>query len=509
MERRRKTPALRHVIIFAAVILGVIIIFNLIRQSRIVPFLAPQVTYDASLTEEEKATLEAYFKDHAPSSDLTISAKTLTEFDRGSTSSVLYTVYLPVTGFYNPITDATLAELQDATKTHSAADIAPTSTDVYLLSADQLDQTVKLLSLDGSYFLDTITNNNSKLSGAIFRVFDISSDSQDAAKKAAEALNFFVSLPTADNLLTFTQTGVTALTRQMQTKLNATGDASLFSAKIADFLSSADITHTSNEVSFATDCTSISSTAFCADYRMFKVLEDSGIDIMELTGNHNNDWGADANITTIDFYHDKGIQTVGGGKTEDEAKIPLDISEKGNSIALIAVNESTSTKANGQGASGDHPGANIYDEDAVKAQIKAVKDAGDFVIVDIQYFECYSYPDDGEEMPACDLPISGQEEFFKSLADAGADMIVGTQAHQPQTYELYGNVPIYYGLGNLFFDQIQWPGTRRSLVLTHYFADGKLLQTKITPTMYDTNFQTEIMDSASATAFLSRLMSYN
>ena len=85
-------------------------------------------------------------------------------------------------------------------------------------------------------------------------------------------------------------------------------------------------------------------------------------------------------------------------------------------------------------------------------------------------------------------------------------MVVGTSAHQPQTFELYGDGVIYYGLGNLFFDQIWWPGTTRSLVLAHYFYDGKLLQTKIVPTVYDASMQTKLLDKEKSQWFLERLI---
>ena len=85
-------------------------------------------------------------------------------------------------------------------------------------------------------------------------------------------------------------------------------------------------------------------------------------------------------------------------------------------------------------------------------------------------------------------------------------MVVGTSAHQPQTYELYQNKPIYYGLGNLFFDQIYWPDTTRSLILTHYFKNDKLLQTRISPTIYDNTFKPRLLDSTETQNFLARLL---
>ena len=89
--------------------------------------------------------------------------------------------------------------------------------------------------------------------------------------------------------------------------------------------------------------------------------------------------------------------------------------------------------------------------------------------------------------------------------DLGADMVVGSSAHQPQTYELYNGKPIYYGLGNLYFDQTQWPGTERGIILTHYFAGGKLLQTKLAPTVFDADLQTRLMTNDQSLTLLERL----
>ena len=193
---------------------------------------------------------------------------------------------------------------------------------------------------------------------------------------------------------------------------------------------------------------------------------------------------------------------VGGGKTAEEAAKPLDISEKGNRITFFAYNLSTG------GATYDNtPGANQYYEESAASEIAEAKARGDIVIVDVQYYECSAYASEYED-ETCDYANSAagdQVGFFRHLIDLGADIVVGTSAHQPQTYELYGNGEIYYGLGNLFFDQVWWPGTTRSLALEHYFYNNKLVQTHIAPTIYDNSMQTRLMDEESSKWFLTRL----
>src|SRR5690606_35536523 len=111
------------------------------------------------------------------------------------------------------------------------------------------------------------------------------------------------------------------------------------------------------------------------------------------------------------------------------------------------------------------------------------------------------------EFPQCDGPIPNQKEVFRKLVDLGANMVVGSSAHQPQTYETYKDASIYYGLGNLYFDQHYWPGTERGIVLTHYFDKGKLLQTKLSPTVYNKEMQTRLMTDKEAVYLLERLSS--
>lgn len=300
--------------------------------------------------------------------------------------------------------------------------------------------------------------------------------------------------------MTLAQTGVTALSRRMFSKLQQVGNAAFFAEKIAPFLSQFDFTHTSNESSFSVLA---NGSNICSAPAMIDTLTSIGLDIVELTGNHNQDCGDQDAIATIEQYHNLGMQTFGGGVTAEAAAIPLELSTKGSQVTLLGYNLST-----GGYTLDATPGANFYTEEKARADIAAAKARGDFVIVDIQYYECNEYVDTNENT-ICDAANSSagdQVGFFRSLIDMGADIVVGTAAHQPQTFEQYHNGMIYYGLGNLFFDQSTWPGTTRSLVLVHYFWNNQLIQTRIVPTVYDNNFQTSLMSTADAENFLQRLL---
>jgi poly-gamma-glutamate synthesis protein (capsule biosynthesis protein) len=50
-------------------------------------------------------------------------------------------------------------------------------------------------------------------------------------------------------------------------------------------------------------------------------------------------------------------------------------------------------------------------------------------------------------------PEPGQVELAHAAVDAGADLVVGGHAHWPKGIEMYGGVPIFYGVGNFLLDQ--------------------------------------------------------
>ncbi len=480
-----KKPRNWGAIITTVVIIGLAIFFGVQLATKSGVFHEPgQIVYSDTATEQNRDFVTNNLPaDLELGADVTIGSIQLTSASPEPSSDstnlfLLYDVLVPVTDFYNPATNISIADAEQGT----------------LLSIWQLTPEHKLLSLDGKYYLDDLTD------GAFFEYLTIAGNSEDTTKVHDLLSAKIAALPTRDTVLTFAQTGVTALSRRMNSRLDTVSNATYFSENIAPFLRQLDLTHTSNESSFSANA---NGSNICSKPAMIDVLTDIGLDIVELTGNHNQDCGDQDAIATIDQYNTLGIKIVGGGKTATDAAQPLQIDQKNNHIAMLAYNLST-----GGYTLDDTPGANFYTEDKAIADITAAKDRGDTVIVDIQYYECNSYVNTAEDT-TCDYANSSagdQIGFFRHLIDLGADVVVGTSAHQPQTFELYGNGAIYYGLGNLFFDQSAWPGTTRSLILVHYFWNNNLIQTRIVPTVYDESFQTRLMDATDAINFLDRLI---
>lgn len=415
------------------------------------------------------------------SQDIEVSTYLTTEYQ--PSDDLLIGIQIPTVDFYNPLQNITI----------DSSNLSALPDGITLTPIQELTSTSKLLSLNGNYYLDTLD------SGAIFRLLHFSGSPEDVVKITTEITPKLPDFPSRETILSLAQTGVTAPSRGMYTKLLSVGNASYFAENLIDFLKQFDYKHTSNESSFSTLA---NSNNICAAPAMLDLITSLDFNIIELTGNHNLDCGDTDALNTSITYHNLGIKTVGGGATAELAAEPLILNDKGAKITFLAYNYSTGGYTLDQ-----TPGANFFTLEKTEADIATAEARGDFIIVDIQFFECNAY-DNTSDDPTCDYANSSagdQIGFFRKLINLGANIVVGTAAHQPQTYELYHDGAIYYGLGNLFFDQAWWPGTTRSLILVHYFWHGQHIQTRIVPTVYDRNFQTKLMDTSSAESFITRL----
>ena len=312
-----------------------------------------------------------------------------------------------------------------------------------------------------------------------------------------------------EKVVKINMTGVTAMSRGLAMKMDSTRDNAYAARRIGEFLADADLTHTSNEVSFIDGCVASSGMRFCSKPEYIETLKKSGIDIVELTGNHNNDFGSTHNTKSIEMYKELGWDYFGGGlNTQDASKI-LYKEIKGSRIAFIGYNYFDTMLNTKALASDNRAGANSYSVEKLERDVKEAKENADVVIVTFQFQECYSYPPSDVIYPICYKPLSSpnQKGVFRRAVDFGADVVVGTQAHQPQTYEIYKGGVIFYGLGNLYFDQHRWIGTRQGLVLSLYILEGKLVQTELTPTIYDRDLIPRIAEKENANLLLNLLKS--
>ncbi|MFO7635441.1 MAG: CapA family protein, partial [Caldilinea sp.] len=300
------------------------------------------------------------------------------------------------------------------------------------------------------------------------------------ADESARAAQLLAALPSGnrdqEQLTVLTMTGVTAMTRVTAAQMEKLGPA--WPAEVVGpELASADITHISNEVPFVEDCvvnTDPNNFNFCSKPDYMETLFASGVDIIGMTGNHQNDFGRQNAIISLAMYEEWGLPYYGGGKDLAEAFTPLYIEHNGNRLAFLGANSYGPPMA---WATDSLPGAAPFDLNILSATIRSIKakDLADVVLVELQYQESYDV-----------RPLADQRLDFNALVRAGADIVTGVQSHVPQGMEFTDGKLVLFGLGNLYFDQMWAQATREGMVVKHTFYDGRHISTQILTTLlYD------------------------
>ena len=142
-------------------------------------------------------------------------------------------------------------------------------------------------------------------------------------------------------LTTLIMTGVTAMTRATADRMEKKG-VSYPGEDVRETFLSADLLHISNEIPFNPDCPTpdpyTESLRMCSDPKYVQLLEEIGTDIVELTGNHFQDFGSEATLFTLDMYDDRGWVYFGGGRTQEDAREPTLVIHNGNKLAFMGCN---------------------------------------------------------------------------------------------------------------------------------------------------------------------------
>ncbi len=274
-----------------------------------------------------------------------------------------------------------------------------------------------------------------------------------------------------EKLISVVQTGVTAMTRSFIPAVNNEKDLSYPVRYTKNIISRADIAMTSNEVSFLDPCTYPlkDNLTFCTPKNFFNILKDSGFNVIELTGNHNNDFGRKYNTDSMNMILDAGMNYFGGGKNRAEAEKILYLTVKGIKIAFIGFNEIGPKLA---WATESEPGAAVLKKEKLYESVKEAAGQADVVFLSIQW--------GNENEPR---PDRVQKEYFRRAAELGATIIVSSSAHRAMGMEFYNGKFISYGFGNFLFDQMHTIDYRRGIIARHFIYNARHVQTELIPYM--------------------------
>ena len=260
-------------------------------------------------------------------------------------------------------------------------------------------------------------------------------------------------------LTSLAMTGTTALTRGTARMIERHG-LDHATRDVAPWLRATDLVHISNEVSMVPDCDPHKNVpfTFCSRESYIKILEDSHARIIELTGSHLTDYGRRWLVHTLDMYRKRGWVWFGGGRDQLEGTAVLAVEHHGNRLGFIGCNHVYTGQLITEG-----PGPAACDLDRMVWQVGEMRRKGRIPIVSIQHEEVYIHD-----------PPSSLVRDFRRLAEAGAAVVFGSQAHTAHPWEVHHGAFLHYGAGNFYFDQ-EFSHTSEGVADRLYFHDNRLL----------------------------------
>lgn len=181
---------------------------------------------------------------------------------------------------------------------------------------------------------------------------------------------------------------------------------------------------------------------FQAPPAAFEALAEAGVDVATMANNHALDHGRPALASTFDAIDAAPLAVVGIGRDIGAAFAPALTEIRGTTVATIgatlATTDPTADPTGQWAATPDSPGT----ADAVDPRrlLRAVAEADDSAEVVVVYLHW------GIQGESC--PTDGQRALAARLVEAGADVVVGSHAHQLQGDGRLGRGYVAYGLGN-------------------------------------------------------------
>lgn len=222
----------------------------------------------------------------------------------------------------------------------------------------------------------------------------------------------------------------------------------------------------------------------------------AGIDGVTIATNHIFDCaeggcGSEAMLRTIELLNKAGIKTAGGGANLEEALAPAIFEVNGLKFGVLGFDDIAAEHIQAtETEPGTAPLDDSYDDEQstppeepafykpaellaltrFEERIRKLKKEVDVVIVQVQS----GYEDTHDPSPR-------SLKALRAAVDAGADLVVGNQAHWVQGIELRGSAFIAYALGNFIFDQTRTPEHTQGYLLEATFHGAKLATVRMVP----------------------------
>lgn len=367
---------------------------------------------------------------------------------------------------------------------------------VSVIPLERVHTAVRALALDG---VDPVRGAGDAESWPLARtgrVRGLTGEGREVAAALAAALD--EPLPAVTTVMA---TGDILLNRCTLANLEASGDwAGALRGPPGDYLASADLAlgHYDGSIQDLGGVLRCSEhTNLSSPPEVIASLTIAGIDGLSLATNHIADCGL-VDVCgmrtlqrTVELLEAVGIRAYGAGDNLEEALAPEIFEVNGLRIGVLGFDD---VAASFLEAEADSPGTAPLDDsyaDEIDAgyyytpfyapaemlslerfaqRIRDLDAQADVVIVQVE-----TGTEDTHD------PSDRSIKALRAAVDAGADIVVGNQAHHVQAAEVYDGVFIPYALGNFIYDQVHTPEHTQSYILEVTLWGAEVVNVKLTP----------------------------
>ncbi len=240
--------------------------------------------------------------------------------------------------------------------------------------------------------------------------------------------------------------------------------------ELLEIMQGSDVFMINNEFPYTNRGTPLANKTFTfrADPANVQILKDMGVDIVSLANNHASDYGEISLLDTLDTLEGAGIPYVGAGRDLEEASKVVFYQKGDMKIGVVSATEvERMATPDTKGATENTPGTfRCFQNDDLEEVIREAKKECDFLIVVVHWGT--------ESTDELDWSQPGQAADFTA---AGADVVIGAHPHVLQEIAYVNDVPVFYSLGNYWFNS----KTQDSCLVTLEIGDEGLVSAKFIP----------------------------
>ena len=219
----------------------------------------------------------------------------------------------------------------------------------------------------------------------------------------------------------------------------------VFGKRLLSEMKNVDVMLVNNEFPYSTggEPTPDKTYTFRARPETTKVLKEMGVDMVSLANNHAYDYGEQALVDSFDALKNAGVIYGGAGRNIEEASHPIYyFTENGMKIAIICATQiERLSNPDTKEATETSPGVfRCLDDSLLLDRIREARAKNAYVVVFIHW---------GTESTT-EIDYLQRDQAVE-IADAGANLIIGSHPHVLQPIDYVKGVPVVYSLGNYIF----------------------------------------------------------